>query len=261
MKKVFAFDIDGTLLAEGSDDVCPKVMKAIQILRDKGHIVGIATGRNYRQMTQNIDESKFDFIVLINGGYVKYSNKEIAKNVFTKDQINELTKYCKTNNLTYGVSDINYVYAKYIDKKIKEVHNDFKTPNPLLIDSFDELDIYQFMIYESFGMLDDVKRDLPYYEYYKYRVLGFDISLPYVAKNTGLEAAVNHCEMTMDDVVAFGDADNDVTMLKSVGLGIAMGNATDQLKDIADYVTADADDNGIINALIHYNFIEQEELL
>jgi len=260
MKKIFAFDIDGTLLSEKDKVVSSLVLKAIKVLRQKGHVVGLATGRNLEQVTKVVNTEDFDFTVLINGGYAKYQDIEIEKNLFTKEQVKKLKAYCDNLGWSYGVSDLNYVHALEIDQKMIDIHADFDTPLPKIVQDFNALDIYQFMVYENFERLEKVKSEIPYYDFYRFRVAGFDISLPHVAKNTGIEAVVNHLGMSLKDVVAFGDADNDVTMMQSVGLGIAMGNGTEQLKAEADYVTDDVDEEGIVNALIHFGYIKMEEL-
>ena len=55
--------------------------------------------------------------------------------------------------------------------------------------------------------------------------------------------------------MAFGDGGNDLSMLKHVHIGVAMGNAKDYVKDVADYVTDSVDEDGIYNALKHFNIL------
>jgi hydroxymethylpyrimidine pyrophosphatase-like HAD family hydrolase len=55
--------------------------------------------------------------------------------------------------------------------------------------------------------------------------------------------------------MAFGDGGNDLTIIKKAGIGVAMGNAGDELKRAADYVTSSVDDDGILNALKHFDVI------
>ena len=57
------------------------------------------------------------------------------------------------------------------------------------------------------------------------------------------------------ETMAFGDGGNDKTIIAAAGVGIAMGNATDEVKAVADYVTTSVDDDGIRNALKHFNII------
>ena len=60
----------------------------------------------------------------------------------------------------------------------------------------------------------------------------------------------------MKDTVAFGDGRNDIEMLSNVGLGIAMGNGAIEAKEVADYVTDEIDNHGIMNALHHFSFLK-----
>ena len=58
------------------------------------------------------------------------------------------------------------------------------------------------------------------------------------------------------DLCAFGDGGNDIEMLKSAALGIAMGNGRQELKDVADYVAHDISDDGLYKALKHFGFLK-----
>jgi hydroxymethylpyrimidine pyrophosphatase-like HAD family hydrolase len=66
-----------------------------------------------------------------------------------------------------------------------------------------------------------------------------------------VDKLINFCQ-----TMAFGDGGNDITMLKYVALGVAMGNANPEVKAIADYVTDDVDNDGILKALKHFGIID-----
>ncbi len=65
------------------------------------------------------------------------------------------------------------------------------------------------------------------------------------SKGTALTWLCDAAKIELSQIVAFGDAENDLTMIKNAGLGVAMGNATPDLRQIADHVTATNDDDGI----------------
>ena len=75
-------------------------------------------------------------------------------------------------------------------------------------------------------------------------------------KDKGIDAIANHLDIKVEEIMAFGDGGNDIDMLKHVGVGVAMGNARDDVKEIADFVTADVDDDGITYALKHFGVLE-----
>ena len=84
---------------------------------------------------------------------------------------------------------------------------------------------------------------------------GIDIISKHGGKAKGMEAYMDHYGITRSETMAFGDGENDMEMIRFAGIGVAMGNAVKSLKDIADYVTTDIDEDGIENALKHFNLI------
>ena len=74
-------------------------------------------------------------------------------------------------------------------------------------------------------------------------------------KNKGIDAIINHFGIKLEETMAFGDGGNDIDMLKHAGIGVAMENARDDVKEIADFITTSVDDDGITNALKHYNVL------
>ena len=82
-----------------------------------------------------------------------------------------------------------------------------------------------------------------------------DFTAKGVSKAKGLEGIAAYRGFDISETMAFGDGGNDLSIIKQSGIGIAMGNANEVLKRVADYITDDIDNNGIYNALYHYNII------
>lgn len=61
--------------------------------------------------------------------------------------------------------------------------------------------------------------------------------------------------LNIDETMAFGDGGNDISIIKKAGIGVAMGNAGDNLKEVADYITTSVDEDGVKNALVHFGVI------
>jgi hydroxymethylpyrimidine pyrophosphatase-like HAD family hydrolase len=74
-------------------------------------------------------------------------------------------------------------------------------------------------------------------------------------KAKGIGQVLAHYGLTPEEAIAFGDSDNDLDMLQAVQIAVAMGNACDEAKQCADYITTDVDDDGIWNALKHFELI------
>ena len=75
-------------------------------------------------------------------------------------------------------------------------------------------------------------------------------------KSEGVIKTLDHHGFGHDTSMAFGDGGNDISMLKTAAIGVAMGNANDEVKDAADYITTSVDEDGIQNALRHFGLIE-----
>jgi hydroxymethylpyrimidine pyrophosphatase-like HAD family hydrolase len=84
---------------------------------------------------------------------------------------------------------------------------------------------------------------------------GLDIIPGNGDKLEGIRQYIELKEISRDEIIAFGDGENDIGMLKYAGIGVALGNAGDQVKMSADYVTADIDDDGVWKALQHFQII------
>ncbi len=79
-----------------------------------------------------------------------------------------------------------------------------------------------------------------------------DITAKGADKGEGIKAMAEYCGFDAQNTIAFGDGGNDASMIKAAGIGIAMGNALESLKQEADYTTTSVDDDGILNALRHF---------
>lgn len=77
-----------------------------------------------------------------------------------------------------------------------------------------------------------------------------------VSKSAGIDSVLAHEGIALADTMAFGDGGNDTGMLRHVGCGIAMGNASDEVKAVADYVTDSVDDDGVARALRRFGLID-----
>ena len=75
------------------------------------------------------------------------------------------------------------------------------------------------------------------------------------SKAVGIDKMLAYFGIPLADTMAFGDGGNDVSMLRHVGIGVAMGNAGDEARRAADYVTTSVDEDGILNALRHFGVI------
>ena len=83
----------------------------------------------------------------------------------------------------------------------------------------------------------------------------FDVIPAIGGKAAGIQYILQHFGISQNEIMAFGDGNNDIDMLRYANVGVAMGNAGSEVKRQADYVTADVDNDGIWRALKHYEVL------
>ena len=82
-----------------------------------------------------------------------------------------------------------------------------------------------------------------------------DITSKGNTKQKGIDEIIRYFNIQLDETMAIGDGGNDISMLRHAAVGVAMGNASDEVKSVANYVTTSVDEDGIENALKHFNLI------
>lgn len=253
MKIVF-FDIDGTL-AHGKD-VPLSAQKAIHQLRENGSLVFICTGRSYIYAHKNFYRYANGFITS-NGRYAQMGCCEVLyDHPLKENEIHEIKQ--KLDSVHAGYSFFSNE-AGYYGGNEKGYEAACMGWDPGFIrKGFDEnVKVYNFDVwYEDDQMKKSIEEALkgfiinPHGPFHT-----ADVTIPGVDKGTALRAVAGKLNVSVEDTYAFGDGMNDQCMIEAAGHGIAMGNAVQELKDKAEFVTTDIDDNGVWNGLKHYNLI------
>ena len=102
-----------------------------------------------------------------------------------------------------------------------------------------------------------IKQKLPQELYQKYEITSsvpeyIEFVKKGITKSKALDFICQKCNIHKSEVIAIGDADNDLEMINFAGLGVAMGNATNSLKEKADYITSSNNDDGVAKVIEKY---------
>ena len=122
-------------------------------------------------------------------------------------------------------------------------------------------DIFKIAVFEESGIENDgySKLEERFGENFNVQLSGkywTDIMNKGVTKGTALRTIENRIGVRYEETMAFGDGGNDISMLRHAGIGVAMGNAKEDVKASANYVTTSVDEDGIANALKHFGVID-----
>jgi len=266
MIKLLAIDLDGTLLNENLE-ISKENIGAINLLRDTGVKVIIATGRPEQLVKPYIDVLDMeDNLIMYNGSVIGHpfkKNREYSL-VLDKSVSKEIIEFCEEFDCLYMcytkeaiISKPNYRVDffenrnKLLDEKDRCVFKDIRN-----IDEIVDNDINKILIIEN-----DVSKNKKITSFVKnFESLnvvqsqnGFiDVNPKEASKGKALAHYAKKLGIDQTEVAAIGDQDNDVSMLEYANVSIAMGNASDKAKGVADYMTLSNEENGVAVAIMKY---------
>lgn len=255
MIKVVFFDIDGTMMAPGTTYVPESTRAAIAKLQERGILCVVATGRYIGAIKQlPVADIPFDGYVTLNGQVVLNREQKVLCGMpITGKALEYVVRAYEENRFPAMVLEIDDLSLNYINDHVLRTHEIVGTAIPP-VKPYSGRDIYQVSAYIPEPQQHILKeiRDECQITYW------FSGGVDIIAKDGGKVWGVQHYLEEMgikpEEAAAIGDGANDMGMLRYVGLGIAMGNASDAVKACADYVTANLEDDGLAKALEHFRY-------
>ncbi|NLO71695.1 MAG: Cof-type HAD-IIB family hydrolase [Porphyromonadaceae bacterium] len=252
MIKAVFFDVDGTLVSFKTHRIPASSKKAIWKLREKGVKVFLATGRHILSIP-DMEGLVFDGYITINGSLCLLGDRNpIFKQCVSEKDIRTIIKMQETNPFPCLVMDDNGLFINFKNEIVEEVLKMKLFPG-LEIRPFEESlnnNIYQIV---SFLTVEQEKEVLPYIpdcESLRWHPAFTDFVPKGSSKAVGIDKLIENFGIKLEETMAIGDGGNDIPMLKHAGIGVVMGNAADDVKAVADYVTDSVDEDGVYNALV-----------
>lgn len=267
MIKMIAMDMDGTLL-NSHHEISPKTKDVLLKAQDQGIWIMLASGRPLPGLLHQTElmglAKKNLYLLAYNGAMVLDANEHhvIISDTFeiplAQSILDHLRSYdvsamvydddvlyttnptgvsvqheAKSNGLTVETNDLDAIWFR--------PHKILVSADPVYLDSIKEEIIKPFV-----GQADFVK-SAPFY---------LECLIKDVNKGEALEQFCNVMRISIEDVIAFGDNYNDETLLQKAGIGVAMGNAVDALKAVADEITLSNDEDGIAVSLLKRGILQ-----
>ncbi|MBQ8835122.1 MAG: Cof-type HAD-IIB family hydrolase [Oscillospiraceae bacterium] len=256
MIKAAFFDVDGTLLSHKTKSVSQSAREAVAVLRAAGVKCIVATGRQMQEMQKlPVANMEFDGYITLNGQLILDGEKNILSGTPLTGRAKEfLLRAFAEKRFPALLVEEEDVYLNFEDERVRALQAAISSPIPPL-GEYSGREIYQVCAYlnpEDEHLVEEIAGACVMT---RWAFGGMDIIAEGGGKITGIKRYLEENGIAPEETIAFGDGENDIEMLRFAGIGVAMGNAWDNVKAAADYVTADIDQDGVAEALRHFGLI------
>lgn len=256
------FDIDGTLASPGTHMIHPKDIRSFRRLHELGYRLFIATGRDLSIPNEaEIIDPVIPYIsgfIDVNGQHCTLSDStEIYSCPIADEDFLPLRVICEEHHFSmlYRVDHTNYLTD--LTDQVRRYWAQMGLPIPVIrpmdpdIHNIPKLCVHCSQEEESTWLSPVLNHT------WTARITNdlIDLIPNGIGKSTGIREICAHFGISVEQTMAFGDGQNDMDMLRAVGISVAMGNGAENVKAIADYVTVPAADAGITHALEHFKLL------
>lgn len=268
MNRAIFFDVDGTLLdsMHGQSEISEAVVSKLRKLQEQGDYIFIATGRPHSFMSDYLLNFGFDGLLLNNGAHIEMHNKTIYKKPLEREFVKKITAALEEKRIEYILQGEAHSYLKQEFKVFNHFFDSFGILTSKVIRNFDpaEIDVFKIEVLckekEQQDYCTSFLETYPSYTHF-FSISGevCEIHAKESTKGTGILKVLELLNIPVENSYAFGDGDNDIEMLQTVGCGIAMDNATDEVKAYADKITLSVQEDGVAAGIEQYIFNEKYE--
>ena len=255
--KAAFFDIDGTLISHKHGNIPEDTRMALARLREKGVQIFTSTGRHILEFAQlPINDIAFDGYVLLNGQLCLDHRKEVLSGSPIEEQdILRILPLFEKRELPIAFVEKDRIYINYIDEKVEHAQKAISSELPDLGQYHPGERVYLVNVFSDREEAYKVLEEMPHCKLTWWTEYGTDIIAKSGGKGMGIKQMLEFHGIRPEEIIAFGDGENDTEMLEFAGIGVAMGNSEDYVKERADYVTDDVDAGGILHALQHFGIL------
>ena len=267
--KLIALDMDGTLL-NSEKEITARTKEAIRRAAEAGKTVVLSTGRGMAELSEYLEQvPEIRFLDCASGAmiYDCREKKVIVRHSIGRNDLEKILRVARERDLMVHFLSTESVVEQRKYDRIEEYQ--MGVYRPLFACAARKCaDIYQFFEKDG-GPVEkcnlyhrspedrnvteqELKRLQLSVDMVHSEIASLEITAAGVNKGAGLLALCEYLGISPDETIAVGDADNDIAILQTAGLSIAMGNAEEYVKTLADVVVADCDHDGCAEAIFRY---------
>ncbi len=256
--KIAFFDVDGTLVDMKKKVITPAMIETLKHLKENGIILCMATGRG-PYLVPSFPGIDFDVFLSYNASYCYTKDEVIFSNPIPKEDVKAIVENASEIHRPVFLAGVEGGGANGCDKDLADYFAIAKSKVNVL-DNFDfeklmDKKVYQMMVGCYKEEYADILRDVDGARITAWWTRAADITPANGNKGVGVRKILDYYHLDKENAIAFGDGTNDIEMLEAVGTGVAMGNATDDVKTVADAICGHVAEDGI------YHYCKEQGLI
>ena len=258
--KALFFDIDGTLVSFKTHRIPQSTVDALEQAKKNGVEVYISTGRP-KQIINNLGqiEHLIDGYITANGARCFVEDTLVSQHAILPSDVKKIIEAADRDNYpAIVVSESRFAIHHYTDEVYEIFCKGLGVDSSIFITDVDALGDEAILQVTPFCTVEQEALLMPTLANCtsgRWHPAFTDITARGADKGKGLHAMADYLGLNIEETMAFGDGGNDISIIKEAGVGVAMGNAGEELKLVADYITTHVDEDGVKNALIKYGVI------
>lgn len=253
-------DLDGTIIDHKNYEIPESAKIAIKKAQKNGHEIIINTGRPPGLFYGVEKELNVDTYIAANGCIVVHHGETIYNEPIDPKTVTEFADMCYKNKIDIAFENTKdyVVSSKFSDLYIK-FSDYFHLETPKVVPNYHlSNEVHQMAMFYVENDFKKYETMFPSLSFNISNEYGLDVTSSKGMKEVGMKFLVDYLNLKREDIIAIGDGFNDVSMIEYAGIGVAMGNARDIVKEHADLVTDDIGDDGLYNAFVKLGLIEKE---
>ena len=254
--KIIFFDIDGTLLRLRAKELSEKTVEALNRLKANGIRLCIATGRTPVSLA-HFSGIEFDAFLTFNGSLCYNDTETIFSNPISPDDVQKLIRNADSLGRPVSVATKNRLAANGFDIDLSDYYS-IAHLQLTVAEDFEQVsyeEVYQLLLGCRETDYSAILKDVDGAKIAAWWDRAVDIIPANGGKGIGIQKVLEYYHLDKSEALAFGDGNNDIEMLLSVGTGVAMGNASPQLKEVADEICKDVAEDGIYDYCLTHGLI------
>lgn len=256
MIRAVFLDIDGTLLSHRTGEVPQSAKRALKLLRDKGIRIFTATGRHFLEIQElPVSDMEFDGHITLNGQLCLDGKGKVLFDAPIEERaVKAVLPVFDRKEIPVMLVEEHRIYLNYVNESVERAQKAISTPVPET-GVYTGNRVYQINFFTDRSKAKKLVAGMPECKMTCWHENAFDIIPKNGGKTVGIRKILESHQILPKETMAFGDGENDLEMLRFAGIGVAMGNAAEAVKEAADFVADDIDCGGVEKALGHFGLL------